>query len=64
MYNRAFRPWVLAALSGLLLMTACEDTSTAPTDLDPQLAKGGVPGPPDDGGGRRPTSTLRALEVH
>ena len=44
MYNRAFRPWALAALSGLLLMTACEDTSTVPTEVDPQLAKGGIPG--------------------
>jgi hypothetical protein len=50
MYNRAFRPWALAALSGLLLMTACEDTSTVPTDLDPQLAKGGNSGRGGRGG--------------
>ena len=41
MYRQLYRPWALAALSALILMTACSETSTLPTDLDPQLAKGG-----------------------
>ena len=41
MYDRASRPWVLAALSGLFLVTACTDTSTVPTDVEAQFAKGG-----------------------
>jgi hypothetical protein len=50
MYNRAFRPWALAALSGLLLMTAFEDTSPVPPDHNPQLAKGGNSGRGGGGG--------------
>ncbi len=41
MYDRASRRWTLAALSGLLLITACGDTSTLPSEVDPQFAKGG-----------------------
>ena len=40
MYHRASRSWNLAALLGLLLMTACTDTSTLPTDMGPQFGKG------------------------
>lgn len=46
MYNQASRPWALAALSGLILMTACMDTPTLPTEVDAQFAKGGGGGGP------------------
>ena len=39
--HRALGSWTLAALSGLLLITACGDTPTLPSELEPQFAKGG-----------------------
>ena len=51
MYNQASRPWALAALSGLILMTACMDTPTLPTEVDAQFAKGGNKGKPGGGDG-------------
>ena len=41
MYGRRSRFWTLAAFSGLLLTTACTDTSTLPSEIEPQFARGG-----------------------
>ena len=61
MYDQAYRPWALAALSGLILMTACMDTPILPTEVDAQFAKGGKPGKPGGGDGDSFSYTITDL---
>ena len=61
MYNSASRTWALGALSGLILMAACTDTSTLPTEVEVQFAKGGKPGKPGGGGGDSFSYTITDL---